>query len=290
MSTDKNKVIVSVIIPTYNETETISDCLGSLIKQTHQNMEIIIVDDESSDNTRSKVVDFVHKSKSQNIFLIQQEHNGPGEARNLGVKHSRGAILVFVDADMTFDKDYIKRLVDPIISGQTIGTFSQDENLANPQNYWARCWNMGRFAAAGVYTNDYLRSIIPDTTNKGGIFRAILKSKFEAVGGFERTGDYTDDKSLVERLGVKATLTKGAIFYHKNPSNIFEVWSRASWIGSGKNFTKNNTVKILNLIRFSLLASFIKGTLVSIKFGYPLFIPFKVIYDLAVWVSVLNSL
>lgn len=290
MSIYQNKIIVSVIVAAYNEAATINDCIGSLVRQTYQNMEIIIVDDSSIDGTQETIKEYVNKlSNKKKIGSYKQKHQGAGIARNLGASHSKGEILVFVDADMTFDKDFLKVLTKPIIDGKTIGTFSQDERFANPENYWARCWNMGRFAATGVYTKNYLYSIIPNPSNKGGIFRAILKSKFNEVDGFEASGDYADDESLVKKLGVRATEVKGAIFYHKNPSSLSEVWSRARWIGSGRSFTGSVKIKFVSLIKFFFPTSLLKGIIISYRFRYPLFLPFKVLYDLSTWISVINS-
>src|SRR3990167_7735865 len=96
--------LISIVIPTFNEQKTIGECLKSLKNQTYKPIEITVVDDGSSDSTRNIVED------SQNIKLLTQGHKGPGQARNLGVANAKGEILVFVDADMTFDKNFIKQL------------------------------------------------------------------------------------------------------------------------------------------------------------------------------------
>lgn len=279
---------VSVVIPTYNERSTIIKCIESLKDQTYQRIEIIVVDDGSNDDTHS--VAKTLSDKVHGMQVLKQIHKGPGEARNLGASHAKGEILVFVDADMTFDKDFIKNLVKPILDKEAIGTDSQDEYLGNPDNYWAKCWNLGRFAALAKYKGNPLKDITPDRGNFGGIFRAILKKEFDQVGGFEKGGDYTDDGSLAKKLGVKAVLTKGAIFYHYNPSTIIEVWQRASWIGAGRNFTDTFEKKLLNLVRFSLPVSIIKAIIVAVKYKYPKFVFFKLIYNTAVWVSVLKTI
>ena len=127
---------VSVIIPVYNEERVIVNCLKSLAKQIYKPLEIIIVDDGSVDNAIKKISNL--KSQISNLKLYKQNHLGPGPARNLGAKYSKGEILVFVDADMMFDKDFIKDLIKPILNNETFGTFSKNEFNANKDNVWSK--------------------------------------------------------------------------------------------------------------------------------------------------------
>src|SRR3989344_1367122 len=198
---------VTVIIPTYNEEDVIGDCLESLSKQTYHDFEIIVVDDGSTDKTIEVLQKFqIPNSKFQ---ILRQKHGGPGAARNLGAGRASGEVLVFVDADMTFDKNFLKNLVKPILSGKTKGTFSKYEYVSNWENVWARCWNINQNWEERRRHPKYY----PD---KQKVFRAILKSEFDKVGGFT-PGGYTDDYSLYEKLGYMAVSAQGAIFYHKNP-------------------------------------------------------------------------
>src|SRR3990172_2188424 len=122
---------VSVIIPTYNEDNVILDCLASLGDQTYDDIEIIVVDDGSGDKTVSRLESYglrvtglmkrtrnAKRATPKPIKLLIQNHKGPGAARNLGASKAKGEILVFVDADMTFDKDFLNKLVEPIVMYQ----------------------------------------------------------------------------------------------------------------------------------------------------------------------------
>src|SRR3990167_6934446 len=104
--------LISVIIPAFNEEGTIGECLKSLKNQTYKPLEITVVDDGSSDSTRNIVKRF------PDIKLLTQSHKGPGQARNFGTANAKGEILVFADADMTFDKNFIRDLIKPISDGQ----------------------------------------------------------------------------------------------------------------------------------------------------------------------------
>ncbi len=268
--------LISIIIPTYNEQETIGNCLSSLRGQSYEEVEIIVVDDGSVDNTKSIV-------KKLNVKLLSQNHQGPGTARNLGAKYAKGEILVFVDADMTFEKNFIRDLVKPIDEKKTVGTFSKNELLANYENIWAKCWSINRNWKGK-------RLIAKNSPNTSPVFRAIKKHSFEKVKGFDTTGEYTDDWSLSRKLGEKALVAKGATYYHFNPSTLKEVTNQAKWFSTNMFISGNILRKMKSIVFYSLPFSLIIGVYKSIKERTFLFIFFKVVFDYAVWTSIIRSL
>jgi len=276
------QTLVSIIIPTFNEEKTIANCLKYIKNQTYKPVEVIVVDDGSTDNTEKIIKDLLGQDGAKNLKLIHQNHKGPGPARNLGAKQAEGGILIFADADMTFDKKFVKDLIQPIISGRAIGTFSKNEMNANLQNIWSACWNINR-----NWPID--RLIPPDYPETAPVFRAILKREFEKVSGFDATGEYTDDWSLSRKLGVKSTLAKGAIYYHSNPDNLEEVFKQARWIGKNEFIAGNLIRKIRSLFFYSLPTSLVIGIYKSIVNFKVKFIIFKLVYDSAIFISVCKS-
>lgn len=276
----ENKKSTSVVIPVYNEEKSIAECLKSLKTQSYKPIEIIIVDDGSQDDTLKIIRNL--KLEIRNLFLLKQKHLGPGKARNLGAANAKGEILVFADADMTFDKNFIKDLVKPILEGKTIGTFSKNEMVKNKDNIWSNCWNINKNLPKD-------RMIAKNYPNKAPVFRAILKSDFKKVGGFDESGEYTDDWSLSKKLGEKSTAASGAIYYHSNPESLKEVWQQARWIGKNEFITGSFLRKLRSLVFYSFPASFVVGLFKSlINFNF-YFLFFKLIYDLAVFTSVTRS-
>lgn len=271
---------ISVIVPVYNEEKLITACFESLKNQSYRNIEIIIVDDGSSDKTPNIASSLV--SQTANSKLLHQHHKGPGTARNLGASKASGEILVFVDADMTFDRDFIKDLIAPIVSGKTIGTFSKNEMVANHQNIWSICWNMNR----GVPKDRMLPRNYPEEAN---VFRAILKKEFLKVNGFEITGQYADDWSLSKKLSLKSKAVEGAIYYHSNPSSIKEIWQQARWIGKNSFLTGTGLRKLKSIVIYNPISSVIFGIYKSITNSNYHFLLFKLIYDFAVLTSVIKS-
>jgi glycosyltransferase involved in cell wall biosynthesis len=103
---------VSIIIPVYNAAKHLDKCLNSVVKQTYCNIEIIIINDGSTDNSKEVCECFV--SKYKNIKLINQENCGPSSARNKGIQVSSGKYIQFVDSDDTIDLGMTEKLVDSI--------------------------------------------------------------------------------------------------------------------------------------------------------------------------------
>lgn len=90
---------ISVIIPAYNASGTILDCINSVLQQTVSIFEIIIVNDGSSDKTESIVNEFIVKRNQSNIFIFSQPNGGQAKARNKGIIESKGDWIAFLDAD-----------------------------------------------------------------------------------------------------------------------------------------------------------------------------------------------
>ena len=88
------KGLVSVVVPLYNGTASICRCLNSILSQTYERVEILVVDDGSTDNSLEVIAHYGNK-----IILLQQENRGPAAARNLGIKEGTGEFLTFLDSD-----------------------------------------------------------------------------------------------------------------------------------------------------------------------------------------------
>jgi len=264
---------ISVIVPVHNEERFISACLTSL-KQQSLSVEIIVVDDGSKDRSVKRI------KKIRGIHLFSQSHLGAALARNRGAKHARGDILVFVDADMTFDSKFLQELIEPILEAKAKGTFSKNEYVSNWRNRWARCWNINEGWESGRrHPKGY-----PD---KQKVFRAILKSEFHKVGGFDPSRGYTDDWTLSERLGYEAEIASGAKFFHKNPEKLTEVFKHAHWVGK-RRYKLGFLGYILALFRSSLPVSLVVGILKGLLNHMPDFIIFKVIYDFGIFSGILD--
>jgi glycosyltransferase involved in cell wall biosynthesis len=94
---DKNAILVSIIIPAFNVERWIEQCIESVLVQSYRNLEVIVIDDGSSDRTWSVIESFA--SSDPRIRSIRQENHGLSAVRNRGVRESNGSILFFLDSD-----------------------------------------------------------------------------------------------------------------------------------------------------------------------------------------------
>ena len=103
-------VKLSIIVPVWNVYDYIDACLASLMNQTEKDIEIIVVNDGSPDNSQ-EIIDRYVKKYPKVIKSFIKENGGQGTARNLGIKHAKGKYLSFIDSDDFIDKDFAKKMV-----------------------------------------------------------------------------------------------------------------------------------------------------------------------------------
>lgn len=108
--------LVSIVVPVYNMESSLSDCIESLINQTYPSIEIILVDDGSTDNSLS--VCYKLQKKDSRVIVVHTENQGSGPARNEGIKVSKGKYLYFPDADDYVDENTIKVCVNAMCNGK----------------------------------------------------------------------------------------------------------------------------------------------------------------------------
>ncbi len=110
------KPLVSVIIPNYNYEKTLPRCFGALLNQTYRNVEIIFVDDGSTDNS-------VGVAKGYPCRIISTSRNqGVSAARNLGALNAQGEILFFLDSDVALFEDALLNTVEEFNKDSSLGS------------------------------------------------------------------------------------------------------------------------------------------------------------------------
>ncbi len=126
--------LVSVVVPTYNCGRFIEEALESALGQTYRDLEVIVVDDGSTDDTRERVRRFEPR-----VAYLFQPNAGEGAARNLGIRHSRGEYVAFLDADDVWLPRKVERTVAVLQEDRTAGVayhwraFVDEEGRALPQ-------------------------------------------------------------------------------------------------------------------------------------------------------------
>lgn len=107
---------ITVIVPVYNVENYLNKCLDSLINQTYKNLEIIVINDGSTDN--SGIICQEYAQKDNRIIYIEKENGGQSEARNMGLNRMTGSYVTFVDSDDWVELDYVEVLYNKLIEYQ----------------------------------------------------------------------------------------------------------------------------------------------------------------------------
>lgn len=128
---------VSVIIPVYNVEKYLSRCVKSVMEQTYKDLEIILVDDGSTDNSGKLCDDFA--SKDERIIVIHKENGGLSSARNVGIEAAKGDAFFFLDSDDYISVDCIKKMVSLMESKSAEISIVQMKYI--PENVNEECEN-----------------------------------------------------------------------------------------------------------------------------------------------------
>ncbi len=132
-------VLVSIIIPCYNQGIYLDDSVNSALAQTHQNIEIIIINDGSTDSYTNELLKNYHKPKTK---VITTKNNGLAEARNVGIRNASGIYILPLDADDKIAPEYCEKAVRVIESDPKVGivhgetqNFGADTNIRKDPPY-----------------------------------------------------------------------------------------------------------------------------------------------------------
>ena len=162
---------ISVIVPVYNVEQYLERCVDSIINQTYKNLEIILVNDGSTDNS-GQICDELAK-KDDRIRVIHKKNGGVSEARNVGVKEISGEYIIFIDSDDYIDKKMFSVLYSQIkleaADVSVCGVMNIYENNNIPQ---AR--NTNEYL---ILNNEgFLREYLKGERIPGGIWNKLIKS------------------------------------------------------------------------------------------------------------------
>tara|TARA_R110002110_G_scaffold267107_1_gene482892 strand:+ start:13842 stop:14786 length:945 start_codon:yes stop_codon:yes gene_type:complete len=210
---------ISVVIPSYNEQENISQCLESLRSQDYpkEKYEIIVVDNNSEDRTKEI-------AKKFNVHIIDQKTGPVGAVRNAGAKKARGEYLVFIDADCIAPPDWLARGVEALSSDNSVYGGGYD---VRPNPHWIeQAW--------------LLENKTPPKELLGCcIF--IKKADFFHVGGFDEkitSGEDTKLSVTLRTCGFDVRITNELSVIHLgNPITLRHFFIRQIW--HSENYIQN---------------------------------------------------
>jgi glycosyltransferase involved in cell wall biosynthesis len=146
------KGLISIIIPVYNAENFLEECINSVLSQTYQNIELILVDDGSSDNSWNKINEYTRKYK--NIKGVQKINGGANSARKKGIEVALGEFVIFLDADDYIDERMCNKLLHIMAKEDVdIALSKLIKVLENKQMTTVDKWPQGRYSSICIAEN-----------------------------------------------------------------------------------------------------------------------------------------
>jgi glycosyltransferase involved in cell wall biosynthesis len=197
--------LVSVIIPVFNKEKYVSSAIESVLSQTHVQLEIIVVNDGSTDNS----LEVVNRFTDSRINVIDQANQGVERARNLGFSKSVGSFIVFLDADDLMGSDRLTKQID---------LFNSDPNLVL----------VGTWANVIDHSGNLIGSICPNTSNAAIQLGNLFRNQFVSSSVMVRRRVIADGFVFNEMRG-------------KRFAEDFDLWNRVSKKGLVTNIPEKLT-------------------------------------------------
>lgn len=209
-----NKELVSVIICVYNGEKYIESSIKSALAQTYQNIEIIVIDDGSTDRTGEIV-----KNYCPDVKYIYQENKGVSEARNTGLRHCSGNYIAWLDADDLYLPDKIKEQVDFLQQNKDIDCVYNDAFLIDAHDNLVKVL---RSDYGNLAPNDFLAQLLfrqtipcPPST----LYRRKCFENLRFIPGMRYAEDYWSSIQLAQRFKC-GYLPKILYKYRRHDSNL----------------------------------------------------------------------
>jgi glycosyltransferase involved in cell wall biosynthesis len=172
-----NKPLVSVIVPTYNSADYLEGCLKSIVNQSYEKVELIVVDNNSIDNTKE-----IAKRYTNHVYNHSPERSAQ---RNFGVKQSQGDYVLIIDSDMELSEDVVKSCVEKALNNNPLKAIIIPEESFG-EGFWAKCKKLERSFYSGI---DWQEAA-----------RFFEKNVYESLGGYDEEMTGGEDYDLPNRL------------------------------------------------------------------------------------------
>jgi len=213
---------VTIIVPCYNEEDVIIPSLKSTIAQTYPNIEILVIDDGSSDRTYTLAKKFEFEEGSRSLKVLSKPNGGKSRALNFGIKHAKGSLICCVDADSKLDKDAVSLLVQHFKDPE-IAAVAGSVNVINTDTFLTKLQALEYIQGLNMVKNGQaflkLVNIIPGPL---GMFR---KEAMEEVGYYSHD-TFAEDCDLTLALiakGYKIDFEPDAVAHTEAPEDLLDL-------------------------------------------------------------------
>ena len=209
------KELITIIINVYNGEKYIDKCLNCVTNQTYKNLEILIINDGSSDNT----LEIIKKNKDKRIRLITTKNQGLSLSRNTGIENAKGKYLFFIDVDDYMEKDTIEYLYELIKKYKTKISTCETNIIYNEDNYTKKETKEDTHIETSL---DMVKKVLLSTNRHGAIWNKLIRKELFDNLLFEDR--IINDMALVYKLFLKvdevAYSNQKKYYYLKNNSSI----------------------------------------------------------------------
>jgi cellulose synthase/poly-beta-1,6-N-acetylglucosamine synthase-like glycosyltransferase/peptidoglycan/xylan/chitin deacetylase (PgdA/CDA1 family) len=216
---------VSVIVPAYNEAANIAATVRSLVDNDYPELEVIVVDDGSTDGT----AEIVHRLGLPGVRVIRQPNAGKPAALNTGIAHAAYDLLVLVDGDTVFEPDAIGRLIQPF-RDRSVGAVSGNTKVANRTGLLGR-WQHIEYVI-GFNLDRRLFDVARCMPTVPGAIGAFRRQALMDVGGVSAAtlAEDTDLTMAVIRAGWRVVYEETAVAWTEAPATLRQLWrQRYRW-------------------------------------------------------------
>lgn len=195
MINNLNEICISIIVPVFNVEEYLEKCIDSLQKQTHENLEIILIDDGSTD--RSGSICDKYSTNDSRITVVHQENQGVSHARNVGMKKASGKYLMFVDSDDIIERNMCESLLSTIMhynADIVLSNFVEDRDNEKVKD--------ANVHGTEILNKNSIMYKITDIKYKSGIFvtTKLISSKIAKLHRFKEGVPLGEDQLFVFAL------------------------------------------------------------------------------------------
>ncbi|MFD0165097.1 bifunctional polysaccharide deacetylase/glycosyltransferase family 2 protein [Streptomyces decoyicus] len=216
---------VTVLVPAYNEQAGIESTVRSLLASTHPHLQIIVIDDGSTDDT----AEIAGRIGDPRVEVIRQTNSGKAAALNTGLAHTRYDIVVMVDADTVFEPEAIHRLVQPL-AHPAVGAVSGNTKVGNRRRLLGR-WQHLEYVF-GFNLDRRMFEVLECMPTVPGAIGAFRRDALMGVGGVseDTLAEDTDLTMALWQAGWRVVYEESAIAWTEVPTSLSQLWrQRYRW-------------------------------------------------------------
>ncbi|MEV8021249.1 bifunctional polysaccharide deacetylase/glycosyltransferase family 2 protein [Streptomyces sp. NPDC086554] len=216
---------VTVLVPAYNEEAGIESTVRSLLASTHRHLQIVVIDDGSTDRT----AEIAERIRDPRVTVVRQANAGKAAALNTGLAHTKYDYVVMVDADTVFEPDAIHRLIQPLAHA-AVGAVSGNTKVGNRRGLLGR-WQHLEYVF-GFNLDRRMFEVLECMPTVPGAVGAFRRDALMGVGGVseDTLAEDTDLTMALWRAGWRVVYEESAVAWTEVPTKLGQLWrQRYRW-------------------------------------------------------------